>query len=93
MIVVFILSALRWMRIRGLQKLPGGKDWLWVKLGLALVGRGMLSKSLIQFSVDGRGCVLSPWFTTVGIMEAMGTSFCLLRQIYLFSFTLASILE
>ena len=27
------------------------------KLGLVLVGGAMLSKSLIQFSVDGRGCV------------------------------------
>ena len=29
------------------------------KLGLVLKGRAMLSKSLIQFSVDGRGCVPS----------------------------------
>ena len=27
------------------------------KLGLILVGRAMLSKSLMEFSVDGRGCV------------------------------------
>ena len=40
-----------------LWKLPGGRDWLWVKLGLALVDKAMLSKSLIQFSADGRGCV------------------------------------
>ena len=58
-IVVFILSALWWMKIRGLWKLPDGKDWLWENLGLALVGRAMLSNSLIQFSVDGWGCV--PW--------------------------------
>ena len=57
MIVVFILSALWWMKIRGLWKLPDGKDWLWENLGLALVGRAMLSNSLIQFSVDGWGCV------------------------------------
>ena len=50
------------MRIRGLRKLPGGKDWLWVKLGLALVGRAMLSKSLIQLSVDGQVCVPSLLF-------------------------------
>ena len=56
-IVVFILSALWWMKIRGLWKLPDGKDWLWENLGLALVGRAMLSNSLIQFSVDGWGCV------------------------------------
>ena len=32
------------------------------KLGLVLMGRAMLSKSLIQFSVDGRGCVHSLLF-------------------------------
>ena len=32
------------------------------KLGLVLMGGAMLSKSLIQFSVDGRGCVPSPFF-------------------------------
>ena len=32
------------------------------KLGLALVGRAMLSKSLIQLSVDGWGCVPSQLF-------------------------------
>ena len=31
-------------------------------LGLALIGRAMLSKSLIQFSVGGRGCVPSLLF-------------------------------
>ena len=59
MIVVFILSALCWRRIKGLQKLPDGKEWLWGNLGLALMGRAMLSKSLIQFSVDWRACVPS----------------------------------
>ena len=39
-----------------------GSDWLWLKLVLALVGRAMLSKSLIQFSADGWGCVPSLWF-------------------------------
>ena len=34
----------------------------WGKLGLVLLGRAMLSKSLIQFSVDGRGSVLSLLF-------------------------------
>ena len=42
-------------------------------LGLALKGRAMLRKSLIQFSVDGWGCVLSMWFglrpNMVGVME------------------------
>ena len=54
--MVFILSALWWRRIRGLWKLPDGRDWLRGKLGLLLMGGAMLSKSLIQFSVDGQGC-------------------------------------
>ena len=32
------------------------------KLGLVLMGKAMLSKSLIQFSVDGQGCVPSLLF-------------------------------
>ena len=32
------------------------------KLGVVLMGGAMLSKSLIQFSVDGWGCVLSLLF-------------------------------
>ena len=32
------------------------------KLGLVLMGGAMLSKSLIQFSVDGQGCVSSLLF-------------------------------
>ena len=51
MIVVFILFALWWIRIRDLQKIPVGRDWLWGKLGLVLMGWAMLSKSLIQLSV------------------------------------------
>ena len=58
--VVFILSALRWTRTRGLWKLPDGRDWLRGKLGLVLMGVAMLSKSLIQFSVDGWCCVWLP---------------------------------
>ena len=54
----FSSCALWWMR-RGLWKLPDGRDWLWEKLGLAVVGKAMLSKSLIQFSTDGCGCVPS----------------------------------
>jgi len=30
-----------------LYKLPDERDWLWGKLGLALVGKAILSKSLI----------------------------------------------
>ena len=65
--MVFSLSALWWRRIRGLWKLPDGRDWLRGKQGLVLMGGAMLSKSLIQFSVDGQGCVpsllfdLRPW--------------------------------
>ena len=59
MILVFILSALWWIRIRCLWNLPDGRDWLRGKLGLVLMGRAMLSKPLIQFSVDGRSCVIS----------------------------------
>ena len=60
--MVFILSALWWIRIRGLWRLPDGRDWLWRKLGLVLVGEAMLGKSLIQFSTDGWGCVASLYF-------------------------------
>ena len=54
MIVDFILSALAGMRIRGLWKLPDGRDLLRGKLGLVLMGGAMLSESLIQFSVDAQ---------------------------------------
>ena len=49
------------------------------KLVLVLMGRAMLSKSLIQFSVDGQGCVPSLLFTwgqtMVEVMKIMVTSF------------------
>ena len=61
--MVFILSALWWIRIRGLWKLPDGKDWLRGILGLGPMGRAMFSKSLIQFSIDGWSCVPSLLFT------------------------------
>ena len=38
---------------------PDGRDWFWEELGLALVGRALLSKTLIQLSADGWGCTLS----------------------------------
>ena len=50
------------MRIRALHKLLYRSYWPWGKLGLALVGKAMLSKSLIQFSADGWGCVPSLYF-------------------------------
>ena len=49
-------------RIRGLWKFPDGRDWLRGKLGLVLMGRAMLSKSLIQCFVDGHSCVPSLFF-------------------------------
>ena len=49
------------------------------KLDLVLMGRAMLSKSLIQFSVDGWNCVPSLLFTwgqtLVEVMKIMVTSF------------------
>ena len=44
---LLLLSDLWWMRLRGLCKLPDGRDWQWKKPGLALVGRALLSKPLI----------------------------------------------
>ena len=38
-------------------KLLDGRNWWWGNLGLILMGRAVLSKYLIQFSVDGQGCV------------------------------------
>ena len=60
--MVFILLALWWIRIRSLWKLPNGRDWLRGKLGLVLMGRAMLSKSLTQISVARQGCVPSLLF-------------------------------
>ena len=60
--MVFLLSALWWIRIRGLWKLPDRRDWLGGKLCLILMGRAMLSKPLIQFSVDEWGWVPSLLF-------------------------------
>ena len=59
----FSLSSLWWRRVRGLWKLSDERDWLRWKLGLILLDRAMLSKSFIQFSVDGWGCVPSLLFT------------------------------
>ena len=77
--MVFVLSAFWQIRIRGLWKLPDERDWMWGKLGLVLMGRAMLSKSLIQFSVDGWGCVPSLLFDLRpnyrGGMKKMATSF------------------
>ena len=65
--------------IRGLWKLPDGRDWLRGKRGLVLMGGAMLSKSLIQFSVDGwtyASSLLFTWAqTTMEVMKTMVTPF------------------
>ena len=62
-----------------LWKLPDGRDWLRGKLGLVLMGGAMLSKSLIQFSVDWWSWVPSLLFTwgqtMVEVVKIMVTSF------------------
>ena len=50
--------AKHWIRLSNWTEL----NWLWEKLGLVLIGRAVLSKSLIQFSVDRQGCVPSLLF-------------------------------
>ena len=57
--MVFILSALWWRSIRGLWKLPYGRDWLRGRPSLVLMGRTMLIKSLFEFSVENQGYVPS----------------------------------
>ena len=49
------------MRIRGLCKLPYGRDWLGggVGSGSFLEGRAVLSRTLTQLSADGWGCAHS----------------------------------
>ena len=42
-----------------MYKLLDGREWWWEKLDLALVGRALLSKALIQLSADGWGCTPS----------------------------------
>ena len=56
--LVLILPTLWGIRLRGLWKLPDRRDWVWGKLGLVLMGGAMISKPLIQFSIDGWGCFL-----------------------------------
>ena len=57
MIVDFILSAICSLKIRGLWKLPNGIDRLGVNLGPVLIYGAIFSKPLIQFTLDGCGCV------------------------------------
>ena len=49
---VVILAASVCPLVRGLCKLPDGRDWQWIELGFVLVGRAMLSKTLICLSAD-----------------------------------------
>ena len=76
------LSSIPWPLMHNdkrLWKLPHGRDWLWGKQGLVLMGGDMLSKSLIQFSFDMQSCVPSLLFDLRpnygGGNEAMVTSF------------------
>ena len=77
--MVFSLSALWWIRIRCLWKFPNRRDWLWGNLGLVLMGRVMLSKSLVQIYVDGwtvfPPCGLAWGQPRVEVMALMATSF------------------
>ena len=45
--------------MEGAKSLPDSGDWQCEKLGLALMGRALLSKALIQLSADGWGCTTS----------------------------------
>ena len=51
--MVFILSSLWLIRIRGSWKLPDVRDWLWGNLDLVLMDEAILSNDLIQLSVYG----------------------------------------
>ena len=75
--MVFILSTLWWIRIRGLWKIPDGRDWLRWKLGLVLMGRSVLCKSLIQFSVNVQccACCLTWGQTMLEMVKIVETSF------------------
>ena len=49
----------------GFCKLPDGRDWRWEKLRLVLVGKAMLSKTLIRLSADGWG--YAPFLLVFGL--------------------------
>ena len=67
---LLLLSAL-WRR-RDLCKLPDRRDWLWGKLGLALVGKAMLNISLIQLSADWWDCAPSLLVVCPGVYRIYG---------------------
>ena len=46
-VFLLLLCALWWRRLRGLCKLPHGRYWWWERLGLSLVGRALLNKTLV----------------------------------------------
>ena len=50
--IFLLVSDFWWIRLRSFFKLPDGRDLRWKKLSLALVGRAMVSTSLIQLSAD-----------------------------------------
>ena len=85
-----LLSALWWMRLRVLCKLPAGRGWWWEKLGLALVGKALLSKALNQLLADGWSCIPSlfivwpemsqPWGLWVLYLGLMVNSIRVLQQ-------------
>ena len=56
--IVVLISSVSLLKIRGLCRLPDGRDLLG-KLVLALVGRTILSKTLIQLPTDGCSCTSS----------------------------------
>ena len=79
--MVFILSALWWVRTRGLWKLPDGRDWLRGKLGLVLIRWwGDITQYMFNpIFCWWVGCVPSLLFTwgqtMVEVMKIMETSF------------------
>ena len=54
---LLLLSLCWWRRLRGLCKPTDRRDWWWEKQGLALLGRALLSKTLIHLSADEWGYV------------------------------------
>ena len=64
------------------KRLMEASWWEWLtkgEIGLYLIDRALLSKSLVQFSVDGWGCVPSLLFTwgqtMVEVVKIIATSF------------------
>ena len=67
-----------WIRIRGLRKLPGGRDWLWGKLGLVLMGRAMFSS--VQ-SLSRVWLFVTPWTAARQASLSFTTSLNLLKLV------------